>query len=224
MPLRNIANLDALFAQTTPDELASAGVRKLNELYRGLLGVAGAPYPERVRKSTERPPSLDANDIHTRITRGLAASAFTEFTQSLASSKARLRIALGLVAVRSWQLAHGRSVPPSLEAAVKEAGLKSVPVDPYDEQPIRFAIVDGQPTVYAVGRDGRDDGGKIDSCPNALILATCSCGCRGYELRLPATLSTAGHQVSHRSSPPCAARKMRLPRSVNSRLFFTISS
>ena len=97
-------------AQTTPDELA-AQVRKLNELYRGLLGVAG-DCPERVRKSTERPPSLDANDIHTRITRGLASSAFTEFTQSLASSKARLRIAMGLIAVRRWQLAHGRSCHP----------------------------------------------------------------------------------------------------------------
>ena len=46
---------------------------------------------------------------------------------------------------------------------MKEAGLTSVPVDPFDGQPIRFAIVDGQPTVYAVGRDGRDDGGKIDN-------------------------------------------------------------
>jgi hypothetical protein len=54
-------------------------------------------------------------------------------------------------------------VPPSLEAAAKEAGLPAVPVDPYDARPIRFAVVDGQPTVYSIGQDGRDDGGKTDN-------------------------------------------------------------
>ena len=38
-----------------------------------------------------------------------------------------------------------------------------VPIDPYDNQPIRLAVVDGQPTVYSIGQDGRDDGGKIDN-------------------------------------------------------------
>jgi hypothetical protein len=29
--------------------------------------------------------------------------------------------------------------------------------------PIRFAVVDGQPTVYSLGHDGKDDGGKAES-------------------------------------------------------------
>jgi RNA polymerase sigma factor (sigma-70 family) len=161
MPLENIPDLDARIARTTPDELA-VQVEKLNEFYRGLLEVATAPDLERVRKSTERPPSLDTADLHTRVTRGLM-SAFTAFTQALARSKARTRVAEGVVAVRRWQLAHGGETPPSLDAATKEAGLPSLPVDPYDRRPIRFAIVGGQPTVYSVGQDGRDDGGRIDN-------------------------------------------------------------
>ena len=159
--LRNIRQLDALIARTTPEEL-NRQVDKLNELYRGLLGVANAPYLERIRKSSERPRSLDAADIHTRVTRGLL-SAHTAFTNVLARSKAMVRVAEGLTLVRRWQLRHAGELPPSLEAAAKEAGLTSVPVDPYNGQPIHFAIVDGQPTVYAIGQDGRDDGGKIDN-------------------------------------------------------------
>jgi hypothetical protein len=127
-----------------------------------LLGAADAPYLERIKKSKERPRSLETVDIQTRVTSGLL-SAFTAFTQGVARSKARTHVALGLVAVRRWQLGHGGALPTTLEAAAQEAGLRAVPVDPYDGQPIRFAIVDGQPTAYSIGQDGKDDGGRIDN-------------------------------------------------------------
>jgi hypothetical protein len=159
--LKNIRHLDALIARTTPEEL-SRQVDKLNELYRGLLSVADAPYPERVRMARKQPQSLDAMDIHTRITRGLMPATIS-FTQAVARSKATIRVAEGLILVRRWQLRHGGSLPPSLEAAAKEAGLPAVPLDPYDRRPIRFAVVEGRPTVYAIGQDGRDDGGRTDN-------------------------------------------------------------
>ena len=28
---------------------------------------------------------------------------------------------------------------------------------------MKFVILDGQPVVYSVGKDGKDDGGKLDS-------------------------------------------------------------
>jgi hypothetical protein len=43
-----------------------------------------------------------------------------------------------------------------------ETVARSIPIDPYDGKPIRFRIVDGQPTVYCVGPDGQDDGGKSE--------------------------------------------------------------
>ncbi len=52
--LKSVKELDALIARTTPEEL-SGQVAKLNELYRGLLGAAGAPYLERIRKANEWP-------------------------------------------------------------------------------------------------------------------------------------------------------------------------
>jgi RNA polymerase sigma factor (sigma-70 family) len=160
--LRNVQDLDALMARTTPDELARQ-VTKLNELYRGLLSLSDATFLEKIRKSTERPPSLDGVDLQTRVTRGVSSAAFKAYAQSLGTAKARIRIAQALLAVRRWQLAHGTDMPPSMEAAAKEAGLRSIPIDPFDGRPIRFTIFEGQPTVYAVGQDGRDDGGRIDN-------------------------------------------------------------
>ena len=135
----------------------------MNELYRGLLSVADATYTERIRKSTEIPRSLEEADVRTRVTRDLASSALGAFIQSLARAKARIRVGTGLIAVRRWQLSHRGGLPPSMEAAANEAGLRAVPVDPYNGRPIRFAIVDGQPTAYSVGQDLRDDGGRIDN-------------------------------------------------------------
>ena len=159
--LKNIPNLDAQIARTSPEEL-SKQVDKLNELFRGLLSAADANAVERIRGSTRRPRSMGDQDVHTRVTRGMLG-AITPFTQSVARSKAMARLAEAMVAIRRWQLRHGGNLPPSLDAAAKEAGLPAVPVDPYDGRPIRFAVVDGRPTVYAVGQDGRDDGGRTDN-------------------------------------------------------------
>ena len=49
------------------------------------------------------------------------------------------------------------------DEAARDAGQFSGLLDPYDGRPIRFAVVDGQPTVYAIGQDGRDDGGRVDN-------------------------------------------------------------
>ena len=122
--LKSIKQLDAIIARTTPEEL-SRQVEKLNELYRGLLGAADAPYLERIRKANERPKSLDTLDVHTRVTSGLLSD-YTPFTRALSRAKATIRVAEGLIVVRRWQLRHGRDdSPPSLDAAAKEAGLPS---------------------------------------------------------------------------------------------------
>jgi len=160
--LKNIPDLDTRMARTTPAELAQQ-VQKVDELYRSRLAAADAPYPERIRRATELPPALNTPDLQTRVTRGISQSAFEAFTQVLTRWNATMRVAQGLVAVRRWQLRHGGELPPSLDAVVKDAGWSRVPIDPYDNRAIRFAVVDGRPTVYCVGHDGKDDGGRIES-------------------------------------------------------------
>jgi hypothetical protein len=66
-----------------------------------------------------------------------------------------------LLSLRRYEIAHG-SLPPDLQTAAAESVLKTVPLDPYDGQPLRFAMVAGKPTVYSVGKDLKDDGGQMD--------------------------------------------------------------
>ncbi len=51
----------------------------------------------------------------------------------------------------------------ALTMAAKEAGLRSIPLDPYDGRPMRLALLESPPLIYSVGKDGRDDGGRKDS-------------------------------------------------------------
>ena len=66
------------------------------------------------------------------------------------------------LALRLWK-SRSKELPNNLEAVVKAAGMPHVPIDPYSGQPLRMAIIDGEPVIYSVGKDGRDDGGRIDS-------------------------------------------------------------
>ncbi len=80
----------------------------------------------------------------------------------LARNEANLHGLETLAAVRRWQITH-RALPRNLAAACREAGFKAVPIDPFSGQPMKFVILDRQPVVYSVGKDGKDDGGKVDS-------------------------------------------------------------
>jgi hypothetical protein len=87
-------------------------------------------------------------------------------TQGMAQIEARAKLAPRaaqcLVALRLWR-DRTKEPPTDLEAVVKAAGMARVPIDPYSGKPLRMAIIDGEPVIYSIGKDGRDDGGRIDS-------------------------------------------------------------
>ena len=98
---------------------------------------------------------------------------------------------------------------------VKAAGLPRVPIDPYSGQPLRMAIIDGEPVIYSVGKDGRDDGGRIDSDSTGSP-ATRPSGCRrsrsgspervGRALRSPTEWRTTHMRlISRASARSCVA-------------------
>jgi hypothetical protein len=66
-----------------------------------------------------------------------------------------------LIAVKRYELAHGKP-PENLTEAVKKAGMKEVPIDLFSGKEMKFTVVNGQPEVYSVGLDRKDDGGLVD--------------------------------------------------------------
>src|SRR5205085_149198 len=92
----------------------------------------------------------------------LIAPGPTALAEPTARWRATLRALRCVTALRQWSLTH-RTPPADLAAALKAAGMPSVPLDPYDGNPLRLAVVAGKRVVYSVGRDGTDDGGRVDS-------------------------------------------------------------
>jgi hypothetical protein len=64
--------------------------------------------------------------------------------------------------LRRWKLSH-RGLPKSLSSIITGTSLKTVPLDPYDGKPLKMAVADTEVLIYSVGRDGKDDGAKIDA-------------------------------------------------------------
>jgi hypothetical protein len=148
-------------SKATPKEYADA-VAECNTYYRNLLAAAKLPYTERMAKARAAANGTSAS-----------SSAFLDLyhvlriqpeilIDPLARAEAELHGLETLGAVRRWEITH-RALPRNLATACREAGLKAVPIDPYSAQPMKFVVLEGQPVVYSVGKDGKDDGGKIDS-------------------------------------------------------------
>lgn len=69
-----------------------------------------------------------------------------------------------MLAARRYELKHGQ-LPPSLAALVPDY-LPTIPIDPFDGQPLRLNLTDGTWRVYSIGFDRVDNGGKLGSYPD----------------------------------------------------------
>jgi hypothetical protein len=143
----------------SPDDLAGA-VRRLNDYYRAMLGLEHMPFAERLKKiKSLKIPRGD--DVYSRMLNELDP-AVESLTAAIGRMNAIVRASECMLVMRRWQLNH-RGLPRTLVLAVKEAGLKGIPIDPYDGKPMRVALLGSPRVVYSVGRDGRDDEGQKDS-------------------------------------------------------------
>ena len=74
-------------------------------------------------------------------------------------SVARRACADSALAAERHRLRHGQW-PPTLEQLVPEY-LPAVPVDPFNDQPVKMVATAEELTIYSVGRDGDDNQGKL---------------------------------------------------------------
>ena len=160
--------MKAELPKATPEQFAEA-VADINTHYRNL--VAAAKLSDREKQTNAKSASHTTSDSKAsapiefiRFIRRLEAERALGrvLIQQLAKSTASLHGLEALAAIRRWQIAH-KSLPRNLAAACREAGLKAVPIDPFSGQPMKFVVQGGHPVVYSVGKDGKDDGGTVDS-------------------------------------------------------------
>lgn len=161
-----VQTIKAELPNATSQQYADA-VAAGNTYYRNLLAAAKLPYAEkqaRVQSVSSLPETKAGAPLElTRVLQTAEAPELRELILTLTRAEASERGVEAMAAVRRWQVAH-KALPKDLAAACKEAGLKAVPVDPFAaSQTIKFVVLNGQPLVYSIGKDGKDDGGKVDS-------------------------------------------------------------
>ncbi|HEV3165097.1 MAG TPA: hypothetical protein VGZ22_13815 [Isosphaeraceae bacterium] len=154
---KSLKRLEDELLQTTPGQL-SAFVKSLNAYYQAEIDLKATPYAKRLA-SLPDPAKAFAGDAPMMVTGRLLAPAMSAFTAALGRNEATLHATEALVAIKRWELNH-KALPTTLAEATAAANLTAVPTDPFDGQPLRMVVIDGNPIVYSVGKDGKDDHGQ----------------------------------------------------------------
>ena len=99
------------------------------------------------------------SDPHLTLIASPLAPHVTYTFEMAARAEAAHATAVVAIAEMRYKFAHG-NLPDKLTDLLSNE-LEEIPKDPFDGQPLRMAIVDGKWTVYSIGPDGVDDGGKL---------------------------------------------------------------
>ena len=135
-------------------------VSTLNDLYSTIIDLADRSYD---MTALDRFDQVKAPKLHKQgavLVSLQLADLPTMFVKLLiveTQGRAHLAGIQSLVAVQRFILVHDQP-PLNLSDATAEAGLKSIPLDPFNGQPMRYKIMNGNPVVYSVGPDQKDDG------------------------------------------------------------------
>ena len=96
----------------------------------------------------------------------LLSPAYVKFNEVENRTRARLSCAVAGIACERFRVKTGRW-PKSL-AEIPGDILAEVPTDPFTGEPLRYATRDDGVTIYSVGQDGADDGGKTPPTRSAV--------------------------------------------------------
>jgi len=144
----------------TDDDFANE-VRVMNGFYQSVFEALDRPVHElraRWKQIEDRLPTPGRWEI---------SRSYLSTASTIGAVACRERISLNghfaLICIRRWQLEHGQSVPPDLKTALQDVGVTEPLLDAYGTgEPLRLTTIAGQPVVYSLGGDGKDDKGLID--------------------------------------------------------------
>ena len=144
--------------------LAHSVTRELRRM-DGAVAAATAPWPERVKFSPVAMPAIGA-----RRWRSFDSPATTIFylhqqrARAYGRLLANLRTADAAAAVERYRAAQGGELPRTLDSLVP-AFLERVPIDPFTGVPVKWKTSPGGYTIYSIGADFKDDGGRTRQPP-----------------------------------------------------------
>ena len=140
----------------TPSVTLSADRLAYLETMNDYVKATQTPLPARLRAASAAETKMKAMPASYRFSR-MMLPAVTNAIIKDARSTASLRAAQTSLAIERFRLATNK-LPESL-ANLVPAYLKTVPADPFDDQPLRYKKLDKGYVVYSIGDDLKDNGG-----------------------------------------------------------------
>ena len=123
------------------------------ETLGALIEGAGRPWPRPLDPpSGAYLPDSASERLFREMDRGTMAT--------VAIETAFIRCARSVVAVERYRLDHAGALSPRIED-LAPAYLDASPIDPFSGRPLRFVATSSGYIVYSVGRDRRDQGGRL---------------------------------------------------------------
>lgn len=129
------------------DDNYTKHVNALNRVYASILDLAN--QPNLLRQPREfRTISIPILKPLWDTTLGVfvPVSALGSVREVCLRGEATLRGTQCLIALRRWQLEHGK-LPHDLDTLVKAAGMPGVPIDPFSGQPLRMTVIEGKSVI-----------------------------------------------------------------------------
>lgn len=135
-----------------------AEIAVFDDCYRSMVEIAGKPYAARHAAYREVGARMDIEGIY--LARLLARP--VALTMDIyVRHRAVISGTIGLVALRRWQLVHDEP-PHDLTQVLADAGIDTVPEDPYCDGEIKLGVVNNEFVIYSVGPDGKDDEAQLE--------------------------------------------------------------
>jgi hypothetical protein len=139
--------------------LAHKVTRELRRLDEA-LAVSTKPWPDRLKSAAVPMPVIDARRWRFLDTPAdTVAYLHQQRARAYGRLLATLRTADAAAAVERYRAAHGGSPPETLDVLVP-AFLERVPIDPFTGVPVKWKASPASYTIYSVGSDFKDDGGR----------------------------------------------------------------
>jgi hypothetical protein len=138
---------------------ASGLMGKDQQFYLKTMGksVALAELPAQERIQSGPPPSMVSSNRFLIFSR-MMLPALQRALDRADEHSARMRVVETALGVERFRAAHAGALPDNLEQLTPKY-LRSVPLDPFDSQPLRYKKLPRGFVVYSVGADQKDDGG-----------------------------------------------------------------
>lgn len=160
--LEKTTQVDVAFATAFSDPRRTATL--IDHHYGGLAEIASRPPGlENVRRFTRfEDESQDSNKNNAFCS--LFLGSLARSYQGMARNEAQRRGTLLTLALHAHHTRHGKW-PDSLKKIDRKLGLKDLKKlwkDPFSGKYFKYKLKDGQPLLYSVGFDGKDDGGRHD--------------------------------------------------------------